>query len=110
MLLPNGDRAIIDPAKLRDYCLSPAHPRGKHKARLFAAALGFTQTDWPILHAALAKAAQGNEATLTRSDEYGRVYEMTFLTTGKTRTVTILAVWIVEPPDDLPRLVSCYPV
>jgi hypothetical protein len=29
MKLPNGDAAIVDIAKLRDYCLSPDHPRGK---------------------------------------------------------------------------------
>ena len=40
MKLPNGDRAVIDIAKLRDYCLSPDHLRGRHKARVFAAAQG----------------------------------------------------------------------
>ncbi len=42
MKLPNSDRAVVDIAKLRDYCLNPAHPRGRHKARVFAAALGLT--------------------------------------------------------------------
>ena len=53
MKLPNGDRAIVDIAKLRDYCLNPEHPRGKHKARVFAAALGFTVDDAEKLRAAL---------------------------------------------------------
>lgn len=29
------------PHKLTGYCLNPEHPRGKHKARVFASALGF---------------------------------------------------------------------
>ncbi|MGH7818267.1 MAG: DUF6883 domain-containing protein [Candidatus Binatia bacterium] len=40
MRIPNADRAVVDPRKLRDYCLSPIHPRGRHKARVFAAAVG----------------------------------------------------------------------
>jgi hypothetical protein len=40
MKLPNADRAIIDLRKLRDYCLSPAHRYGRHKAKLFANAVG----------------------------------------------------------------------
>jgi len=40
MKLPNPERAIVDLKKLRDYCLSSEHPRGRHKARMFAAILG----------------------------------------------------------------------
>ena len=45
MLIPNAERAIVDIRKLRDYCLDPTHDEGKHKARLFAAALGMTSDD-----------------------------------------------------------------
>jgi len=40
--MPGGDHAIIKRGKLTGYCLNPEHPRGKHKARVFATALGFT--------------------------------------------------------------------
>lgn len=33
MTLPNPDRAIVDPAKLAEYCLNPDHPRGRHTVR-----------------------------------------------------------------------------
>jgi hypothetical protein len=33
--LPYGDRAILDIRKIEGYCLDPAHPRGRHKARVF---------------------------------------------------------------------------
>lgn len=42
MKMPGGEAAIVDRVKLTEYCLNPEHPRGKHKARVFAAALGFT--------------------------------------------------------------------
>lgn len=35
---------LIDPNKLIDYALNPNHPEGKHKARVFETALGYTFT------------------------------------------------------------------
>jgi hypothetical protein len=35
MKLPNADRAIVDIVKLRNYCLNPQHPSGRHKAPRF---------------------------------------------------------------------------
>ena len=32
---------------MRDYVLNPEHALGRHKARLFAAALGIGRDDWP---------------------------------------------------------------
>jgi hypothetical protein len=34
MKLPNANRAIIDLAKLRDYCLNPRHAPGPHNASI----------------------------------------------------------------------------
>lgn len=45
MRLPNAANAVLDIEKLRDYCLNPNHPEGKHKARVFAEKLGITQKD-----------------------------------------------------------------
>jgi hypothetical protein len=35
--LPHAELAVVDIAKLRDYCLNADHLRGRHKARVFAA-------------------------------------------------------------------------
>ncbi|WP_367618323.1 MULTISPECIES: DUF6883 domain-containing protein [Rhodoplanes] len=43
--LPHGDRAIVDLRKIEDYCLSPAHSRGRHKARVFRVRLGLQRDD-----------------------------------------------------------------
>jgi hypothetical protein len=45
MTLPNADRAVIDPAKIRDYLLAAAHPVGRFKARFFVS-LGYTADQW----------------------------------------------------------------
>lgn len=53
MKLPNAERAVKEMRKLSDYCLNPSHDEGKHKARLFAAALGMTAHDAAELRTAL---------------------------------------------------------
>ena len=40
--LPGAQGAIVDPAKVRDYMLSPSHPVGWSKAR-FLRSLGYAQ-------------------------------------------------------------------
>ena len=49
MKLPNCQRAVVDIEKLRDYCLSTEHPRGRHKARVFATTLGLTADNAELL-------------------------------------------------------------
>jgi filamentous hemagglutinin len=41
LLLKNAHRAVVGARKIVDYALNPNHPVGRHKARVFAAALGF---------------------------------------------------------------------
>ena len=74
MRLPNGDRAVVEIEKLRDYCLSAAHPRGRHKARVFAATLGLTADHAEQRRAALLDAARNGEATAAEEDSYGQRY------------------------------------
>ena len=52
MKLPNGDLAVIPPAKLLDYLLSEAHPVGRSKALFFRAA-GFVDANVAFLEEGL---------------------------------------------------------
>jgi len=61
--LPNGDRAVVDIAKLNDYCLNPHHEDGKHKARVFRSALGLGRKDAEWLRGKLLQAAAREPAT-----------------------------------------------
>jgi uncharacterized protein DUF6883 len=57
MRLPNADRALVDIRKLVDYSLNKQHEVGKHKARVFEAALGLTTDDAMWLRERLLAAA-----------------------------------------------------
>jgi hypothetical protein len=61
--LPHGERTVIEIEKLPEYSLNPMHPRGKHKARVFQAALGLTLADADWLRERLLQAAREREAS-----------------------------------------------
>lgn len=106
--LPNGDRAVIDERKILEYCLSPEHDEGKHKARLFRTLLGLTLDDAPRLIAALRKAAARGEAVRGAVDRFGQRWLIDFETTGPAGAVVVRSAWIVRTGEVLPRLVTCY--
>ena len=108
MKLPGGDRALVDVVKLREYCLNELHPRGRHKARLFASILGVTFKDAEILRQALLRAGADGEAELGEQDDYGQRYVVNFQMTGPSGSATVRSVWIVLKGENYPRLVTCY--
>ena len=65
MILPNAENAFIDDRKLIDCCLSESHPVGKHKARVFISALGFSVENYQDLKNAILINIQNNEAIIT---------------------------------------------
>jgi hypothetical protein len=108
MRLPNGDRAIVPPEKLTDYCLNPNHPRGRHKARVFAAALGITLEEADQLREALLAAAASEEAAEGENDDFGRRFMIDFIAEGPRGHARVRSRWIVRQGEDVPRLTSCY--
>jgi hypothetical protein len=108
MKLPNGEQAIIDIRKLTEYCLSPVHEDGQHKARLFATIAGLTTETADELVAALEQAAIEHEASLGKCDQYGQRYIIDFEHEGPKERTTIRSVWIVRSGEFVPRLVTCY--
>ena len=108
MKLPHGERAYVNLAKLRDYSLSPTHEEGKHKAKVFAAALGIgsAQAEW--LRDSLLVAAGEVECQLGKRDEHGQRYTVDFIAQFGGKSVRLRSAWIVRPVEDFPRLISCY--
>jgi hypothetical protein len=106
--LPNPENAIVDIRKLREYCLSPDHPRGRHKARVFASALGLTADDAEELREAILSAALFAEADPAEEDEYGRRYVLDFEMKTGTGTAMVRSGWIVRRDEDVPRFTSCF--
>ncbi|HSZ55379.1 MAG TPA: hypothetical protein VK797_06950 [Tepidisphaeraceae bacterium] len=101
---------VVEIAKLRDYCLSDTHPRGRHKARVFRSRLGLTVRDADSLRQALVDAARDHQDDLrpTESDEFGQRYVLDFEMTTAAASATIRSAWIVLAGQDVLRLVSCY--
>ena len=108
MKLPNADRAVVEIAKLRDYCLSPDHPRGRNKARVFASALGLTARHAEFLRTALSEAAVREDATPTDRDEFGQRFVVDFGMTGPAGTGRVRCSWIIRTNENFPRLTRCY--
>ena len=108
MRVPNPEQAIVDIIKLTDYCLNPGHPRGRHKARVFASALGITIEDADRLRDALLQAVANRDARLGDVDSYGQRYVVDFRLDGPQGPVPIRISWIIRTGDDAPRFTSCY--
>ncbi len=108
MKMPGGDAAIVDLKKLTDYCLHPEHPRGKHKARVFATALGFTAENAAELRAALLTAAATADVQRAASDQFGERYVLEFEIIGPQGVGVVKSTWIVRRGETSPRLTSCF--
>jgi len=108
MTLPEGEYAVVDISKLRDYCLNPAHPRGRHKARVFASTLGLTPADAGFLQEHLLQAARQAEAMEGDADDYGKRYVVDFRLVRGDRWARVRSTWIIRRGERVPRLTSCY--
>jgi hypothetical protein len=106
--LPNGERAVVPIEKLLLYALNLDHLKGKHKARVFAAALGFSMRDAETPRALLLKAAREEDARHAGSSEYGERFVIDFMVDGRSGSARVRSVWDVRPVDSLPHLVTCY--
>jgi hypothetical protein len=108
MNLPNADRAVVDIAKLRDYCLSPIHRQGKFKTKVFLSSLGIGTGHANLLREWLVDAAINSEASPGRKDAFGDRFIVDFVAQHKSRSATIRSIWIVRSGEDFPRLVTSY--
>jgi len=106
--LPNADAALLEIGKLRDYCLSPEHPRGKHKARMFRAALGFGREDSAELQAYLLEAVRTETAAALHADLWGQYWRVDAPIARQGRQAVIRSLWIVRKGEDAPRFVTCW--
>jgi len=108
MKVPNAERAIVEIEKLRDYCLSESHPRGKHKARVFASALGITADDAAELRSAMLVAVRVTESISGENNEFGQRYIVDFSMSHGGNEAVVRTTWIIRRGEDTPRLTSCY--
>ena len=108
MKLPNADRVRIDERKVRGYLLSPSHPVGRFKARVFAA-LGFGEGTAEPFMAELRRIAAAGEVAEVEDTAFGRKYTVPGDLTGPAGSAHVLTVWIQEPGQEDVRLVTVRP-
>ena len=112
MQLPNAENAIVDIAKLRDYCLNPNHPEGKHKARVFLDKLGIKRDDAERLRQAILEGVLLAEAREQEPTMFGRRF-MVDLSISRAEgivlsTALVRTAWIIRQGEDFPRLTTCF--
>ena len=108
-MLPNAAQSIVEPAKVRDYLLSTAHPVGRFKAVVFVA-LGYSAENWQLLADDLLVLARSEPAREGQSSPYGQKYEVSGKLTGPNgRSATVTTVWMLKPDESAPRFVTAFP-
>jgi hypothetical protein len=109
VLLPNADRAEIEPAKIRDYLLSATHPIGRFKARFFRA-LGFSPDRWEQLEAALRAQHLTQDAEPAASAVAGQKFTIRAILNGPAgQSAIVVSVWFIAAGETVPRFVTAYP-
>lgn len=108
-MLPNAERAFIEPAKLRDYLLAQGHPVGRFKARFFGG-LGYTSEGWQLLRDDLLTLVSSGEAEPGQSGPYGQKFTVSGTLIGPNRrSATVVSVWLMPANGDAPRFITAYP-
>jgi len=107
--LPGAERAVVDPAKVRDYLLSSAHAIGRFKARFFLG-LGYSPENWQALVRDLERHAEEGSATRGERSAYGQKFQVRGRLVGPNgRDAEIITIWIVLTGEDVPRFVTAFP-
>lgn len=108
-VLPNAQQAEINASKVRDYVLSLEHETGRHKARVFASALGIDREHWRYLRDQIRAQVQHAQVSEVRAGQFGMRYSVPILVEGLNgQTHEVITAWIVEIDDARPRLTTAY--
>ena len=93
MQLPNSHKAVVEIEKLREYSLNPTHPVGKHKARVFKAALGITLQDAEWLRERALELALSDDFESGRVSVFGEKYVINSLVEYEGKTALVRFCW-----------------
>jgi hypothetical protein len=100
--LPQGDRAFLDARKIDDYCLSPVHLHGKHKARVFRDALRLNRADSVWLRQVLLEGARDHDAFRLADDVYGTRWRVDVPISRHGLSAVVRTIWIIRVGEDFP--------
>lgn len=89
--------------------LNKNHPKGKHKARVFEAALGFTSERYHLLIQQIKAQALDGEATVKHIDNFGQHLQVDMTIVGVTnQNASIRTGWLVAPNSETASLTTLY--
>lgn len=107
--LPHCEKARVDDNKLYKYLLNPTHPDGKSKARFYER-IGYSLEEGELLRDALLSLACLGVVVKVQPNPDGIKYVVIGpLNAPNGRTYELLTIWVIEPPDNEPRLITAYP-
>lgn len=106
--IPGAENAVISPSKLTAYALNKDHPVGGHKARVLAAATGFTAEKADVLVAQIRQGLPTVEAVEREANAYGRLFSADIPVTGPVGAGTVRTGWLLEKEANAPKLVTLY--
>jgi hypothetical protein len=109
----------IEPSKLRDYALSPLHPRGQHKARMWRSVFGVKRGDEELLASLIReqlvqvqriKELDAREHSEDPSEQT-RLFRLDILQfRGPNGNVArVRTIWGLAPGNETPHLSSAFP-
>ncbi len=99
----------VDPAKLTTYALNRNHIKGKHKAIVFEAALGFTADNYQALLRQIIEKALGETAVIQKTDQYGQHLRVDILVQGTAKQEEIIRTgWRIAPRSETAVLSTLY--
>jgi len=98
----------IDIRKLRDYCLNPNHPVGKHKARVFASQLGVGKAEDRQLKEKMIQEMKSAEIEPGIEDQFGKRFSADLTIHIKEQSALVKTIWILRTGHNTPELVTCY--
>jgi hypothetical protein len=107
MKLPNGENAVVPMEKLTGYCLNLNHPSGKHKARVFASALGITAENASDLRELILQAAILGEVIQQDNTDFGQLFKVDWIIPDQEQVV-LRTLWEITLQGLEPRLVSAF--
>jgi hypothetical protein len=100
---------IVDPHKVRDYLLSPAHPVGRFKAAYFSQ-LGYEQLDWLRLQRDLLAIGSADAASRHAATRQGDLFEIAANLEGpRGLAAAVRTIWFVRHGDAAARFITVYP-
>jgi hypothetical protein len=105
---PGFERSVLDISKLENYCLNPAHLRGRHKAQMFRSALSLERSDAELLRQTLLDGIRQIDAVELVSDSFGTRWRVDVPVERHNLRAVVRTIWIIRASEDFPRFVTCW--